>query len=315
MASMSELIETGLFGAIEAGGTKVNLAVGTSPNDYFASARIETTTPERTVAGILEYFEQYRPRLRGFGVASFGPVRLNRAAADWGQLLATPKPGWSGASFVAPLIDSFGLPVALDTDVNAAALAELRFGALQGVTSGIYLTVGTGIGAGLISSGLAIHGMMHPEVGHIRVLRKLPGEDEFPGTCPYHGDCLEGLASGPAIERRWGASLSRLPPRHAAHDLIADYLGQACAMLALTLSTSRIVIGGGVSHSPHLHAAVAARMRHWLGGYLNDPQILQDDFIVPPGLGDRAGLVGAMLLGKQAIKTPNVHYFLAVTPR
>ncbi len=290
-----------LLGGIEAGGTKINVAVGATATDILASARLNTTTPEATITSILAFFEPYRSRLRGFGVASFGPIRINRAAPDWGRLLATPKPGWSGASFVDPLASAFGLPVGLDTDVNAAALAEHLLGALRGLPSGAFLTVGTGIGGGFVAGGALIHGMLHPEVGHVRVLRLLPDDDNFPGCCPFHGDCLEGLAAGPAIQRRWGASLSELPHHHVAHHLIADYLGQACATLALTLSVGRIVVGGGVSQAPGFHAAIAARMRHWLGGYLTDAGVLEDTFVSPPGLGDRAGLIGALQLAQQVM--------------
>ncbi len=298
-------MEFGLIGAVEAGGTKINLAVGTSATEILSTARVETTAPEATINAILEFFEPYRAELRGFGVASFGPVRLDRGAADWGRLLSTPKVGWSGASFVDPLIGNFGLPVELETDVNAAAMAECQFGSLLGVKSGTYLTVGTGIGGGLIIDGVPVHGMMHPEMGHIRVLRCVSADDDFAGYCPYHGDCLEGLASGPAIKLRWGRSLSELAPDHLAHTLIADYLGQACAGLVLTLSVERIVIGGGVSLSPGLHAAVVQRMRHWLGGYLTDPRIFEDSFVSQPSLGDKAGLIGAMLLAERAIVSPS----------
>jgi fructokinase len=297
-------MEPRLFGAVEAGGTKINMAVGRSPTDLTELARVETTAPGETIAAILKFFERHRRHLAAFGVASFGPVRLDRSASDWGRLITTPKPGWPGASFVHPLMSSFELPVELDTDVNAAALAEYHLGSLRGIKSGVYLTVGTGIGGGLITDGAPIHGAMHPEVGHIRVLRTTSGDDAFSGCCPFHGDCLEGLASGPAIERRWGRSLSELPRGHLAHELIADYLGQACAMLALTLSAGRIVIGGGVSHAPGFHSAIAVRMRHWLGGYLTDPTVMGDNFIVPPGLKDRAGLVGAMLLAERAARGP-----------
>jgi fructokinase len=297
---MKTTTKAGFYGAVEAGGTKVNLAVGSGPTHILASARVDTTTPEITIAAMLDFFEPHRATLQSFGVASFGPVRIDRAAPDWGRLLTTPKQGWSGASFVHPLAERFGLPIGLDTDVNAAALAEHRLGALRGIRAGAYITVGTGIGAGLIEDGRTIHGMMHPEVGHIRVLCVLEGDDSFPGCCPYHGDCLEGLAAGRAIQQRWGASLSELPQDHIAHKLIADYLGQACATLALTFSTGRIVVGGGVSHTPGLHAAIAARMRHWLGDYLTDDHVNAESFIVAPSLGDRAGLVGAMLLAEAA---------------
>lgn len=289
-----------LFGAVEAGGTKVNLAVGYSATDIVATGRVMTESPAITIAAMLEFFEAFREDLVAFGVASFGPVRLDRRRADWGKLLGTPKQGWSGASFVEPLISGFGLPTELETDVGAAAIAEHRLGSLQGVDSGVYLTVGTGVGGGLLSNGQPIRGAMHPEVGHIRVLRLLASDDAFPGCCPFHGDCLEGLAAGPAILQRWGDSLSELPQDHVAHDLVTDYLGQACATLALTFSAERIVIGGGVSHSPGLHAAVAVRARHWLAGYLGSDHVGRANFIVPPALEDRAGLVGATLLALRA---------------
>jgi fructokinase len=301
MITRERTLQAGFHGAVEAGGTKVNVAVGSGPTDIVQTARVDTTTPEVTIAEILEFFEPHRAKLQSFGVASFGPVRIDRAAADWGRLLATPKRGWSGASFVHPLTDRFGLPVGLDTDVNAAALAEHRFGALQGISSGAYITVGTGVGGGVIADGSTIHGVMHPEVGHIRVLRLLEGDDRFAGHCPYHGDCLEGLASGPAIQQRWGSPLSELPHDHIARKLIADYLGQTCATLALMYSVGRVVIGGGVSHTPGLHAAIAVRMRHWLGGYLTDESVNADTFVVAPSLGDRAGIVGAMLLAEEAV--------------
>ena len=238
--------------------------------------------------------------LQSFGVASFGPVRLDRKAPDWGKLLATPKPGWSGASFVTPLVDRFALPVGLDTDVNAAALAEFRLGALRGFPSGAYITVGTGIGAGIVADGVTVHGVLHPEVGHIRVLRRLEGDDDFAGCCPYHGDCLEGLAAGPAIQQRWGESLSRLPLDHIAHNLVADYIGQVCATLVLAFSVGRIVIGGGVSEAPNLRRHIEARTQRWLGGYLNIESVAAGSFIAAPGLGDRSGLAGALLLAQIA---------------
>lgn len=290
-----------LLGAIEAGGTKLNLAVGYSPTEIIASARIPTEQPETTISKMLEFFEIYRDLLQGFGVASFGPVRLNRKASDWGNLLTTPKRGWVGKSFATPLVSAFGLPVELDTDVGAAALAEYQLGALRGVETGVYITVGTGIGAGLLAHGQPIHGVMHPEFGHVRVVRSSGADDGFEGCCPFHGDCLEGLASGPAIVKRWGRSLSELPSSHVAHSLIPDYLGQACATLALTLSTGRIVIGGGVSNAPGLHDAVHTRARHWLAGYLPDEPELFEGFIVRPVLGDQAGLIGAMLLAGKSV--------------
>lgn len=292
-----------MFAAIEAGGTKVNVAVGTGPTDILASARLPTTNPIATIASIFAFFDRHRSSIQSFGVASFGPVRIDTAAEDWGYILTTPKDGWSGASFVHPLIERYRLPVALDTDVNAAAMAEHRLGALRGLRSGAYITVGTGVGAGFISGGTPIRGVLHPEFGHIRVLRTLSADDRFPGSCPYHGDCLEGLAAGPAIEQRWGCSLSELPLDHPGRGLVADYLGQACATLALTLSSGRIVIGGGVAQMAGLHAAIAASMRVRLAGYLSDDAVLADDFVVAPGLGDWAGLVGAFILAQESVQS------------
>lgn len=289
-----------MLGAVEAGGTKVRVAVGNGPGDIIADASIPTSEPKQTIGAILDFFDAYHGRLRGFGVASFGPVRLDQSAPDWGKLLNTPKAGWSGESFVHPLIARYTLPVALETDVNAAALAEQNFGALRGTRSGVYITVGTGIGAGILIAGRPVHGLLHPEFGHVPVARKLLADDAFAGTCPFHGDCLEGLASGPAIRQRWGGSLSELPCDHPAHALISDYLGQACATLALTLSTAKIVIGGGVSKASGLHAAVGTRMRAWLAGYLADEEVLAGDYVRAPALHDQAGLVGAFLLAENA---------------
>lgn len=286
-----------LYGAVEAGGTKINLAVGRAPTDIVATARVETRGPAETNAAVRNFFETYRDHLLAIGVASFGPVRLDRAAKDWGRLLTTPKVGWAGESFVQPLIDAFSVPVGLETDVGAAALAEYRLGALRGLSCGVYLTVGTGIGGGIVVDGVPVRGNLHPEIGHIRVVRGA-GDADFGGCCPYHGDCLEGLASGPAIERRWGASLSQLADDHPAHGMVADYLGQACATLAMTLSPGRIVIGGGVSKAPGFHKSIAARMRDSLGGYLDGDAVGDADFVSAPVLADRAGLIGALLIAE-----------------
>ncbi|MBW8911675.1 MAG: ROK family protein [Sphingomonas sp.] len=288
-----------LYGAVEAGGTKINLAVGRTPTDFVATARIETRGPAETNTAIREFFEAYRRDLVSIGVASFGPVRVDRTASDWGKLLATPKAGWSGERFTQPLIDAFELPVGLEKDVTAAALAEQRFGALRGFSSGAYITVGTGVGAGILVAGAPVRGSLHPELGHIRVVRGAQDAD-FWGCCPYHGDCLEGLASGPAIARRWGASLSDLPHDHPAHGLIAGYLAQACMTLALVVSTGRIVIGGGVSNAPGLHSAIAAQMRHQLGDYLSGPVLSDPEYISKPALSDRAGLIGALQIAERA---------------
>ena len=282
-----------LIGAVEAGGTKIMLAVGTGPDDIRATTRIPTTNPDEVARGMLAFFEG-QPPVAAFGIGSFGPVRLDRAAPDWGHLLATPKPGWSGASFAAPLVEHFGMPVAIDTDVNAAALAEQRHGAARGARVAAYVTVGTGIGVGVVIDGKPLHGALHPEFGHIRIVRD--PNDPFRGVCPYHGDCLEGLAAGPAIFARWGASLDQLGDVELAQ--IADDLGQGCAALALAYSPQRIVLGGGVMGAPGLREAIDGRMRHWLGGYLRE---LSPDMIAAPALGDRAGISGAIELARDLL--------------
>ena len=292
-----------LLGAIEAGGTKFNCAVGRGPHEVLVQTRIPTTTPAQTLAAVLDFFEAAE-RLHGpvaaFGIGSFGPIELDRGSPDWGRMLTTPKPGWSGADLVAQLRTRFGRPVALDVDVGAAALAEVRLGSGQGTRSLAYVTVGTGIGAGFIIDGQPLHGLMHPEAGHMPV-RRAPGDGDFPGVCPYHGDCLEGLASGPAIQARWQRPLNELEAAH--QEVIACYLGQLCANLALTLSCERIAIGGGVMQTDGLLGRIRAQARALLNGYLPRPQHRGDlnEFIVAPGLGDHAGLAGALLLAFDAL--------------
>lgn len=284
-----------LRGAIEAGGTKIQMAVGTGPRHVGDRRVIDTTTPEAAVEAIEAFFKPYSRDLRSIGVASFGPIRIDPEAADWGTLLRTPKRGWAGANLVRQLTARYKVPIEVDTDVNAAAMAEHRIGALQGVRSGVYILAGEGVGAGLIEGGRPIHGNSHPEFGHIRV-RRPKHDDSFPGCCPFHGDCLEGLAFASAIRTRWGASLDVLPDTHAAHSLVAHYLGEACATLALTVSTGRIVIGGDISNSRGLHDRVAHQMRQTLGNYLLDEAVLRPDYVVPPALKEDAGIVGALLL-------------------
>ena len=287
-----------LVGAVELGGTKVNVAIGAHPDALLASATIPTTTPSETIAAVIAFLRPFAGRMTAIGVGSFGPVGLDTAASDWGCLTTTPKPHWACAPVAAPLIDAFGVPLAFDTDVNAAALGEYRWGALAGCGNALYLTVGTGIGGGLLIGGRPLHGLVHPEMGHIRLRR----DDDFAGVCPYHGDCLEGLVSGPAILARLGTTLSEVPEDDPMRAQILDDLGQALASLVLTLSPHRIVIGGGVAKAPGFHAQAAARMRHWLGGYIAAPAVLEEAFVVPPALGDRAGIAGAIALAHDSLE-------------
>jgi fructokinase len=294
-----------LYGAIEAGGTKMVCAAGFGPDEIPDDCRgvIPTAAPGPTLAAVVEFFERITARhgaLAAIGIASFGPVDVDRRSATWGRILATPKPAWSDISMVAPL-ERFGCPIAIDTDVNAAALAEARLGAGAGLGSLAYVTVGTGIGGGLVVADRTLKGLLHPEMGHIRVQRD-PRDAGFPGVCPFHGDCLEGLASGPAVVARWQTPAENLPEAHPGREILGDYLGQLAATIALMLSCERIVFGGGVTSGGRLLPYIRKSASHWLGGYL--PVETRgggfDRYITAPGLGDSAGATGAFLLAMQA---------------
>jgi len=232
-----------LYGSIEGGGTKFVCAVGSTPDDLRAEVRFPTTTPEATLEQAVGFFRGRGP-LDAIGIAMFGPLVLDRESPEYGHVGPTPKPGWSGADIVGPLTDAFGIPVGFDTDVNGAALGEGRWGAGAGLDNFVYVTVGTGIGGGVVSNGKAVHGLVHSEIGHLRIPRH--PDDTFAGRCPFHGDCLEGLASGPAIADRWGTSAEELgaeTPR--AVEMEAFSLGYAMANLVLAVSPQRIILGGG----------------------------------------------------------------------
>lgn len=297
--------EPGLLGGVEAGGTKFVCLVGRGPGPALAEARIATTTPAETLGLVVEFFrsaERAHGACAAFGIASFGPLDLDPASPTWGRLTRTPKPGWAGANLVAPLRDAFAVPVAIDTDVNGAGLAEALWGAGRGAGSLVYFTVGTGIGGGAIVGGTPLRGVSHPEMGHIRVARH-PGDAAFAGVCPFHGDCLEGLASGPAILARWGAPAERLAADHPAWDVLGYYLAQACVATTMLLSPHVIVMGGGVIMSPPLLPAVRGWTRRLLAGYPQSPRLEDgiETYIVPPALGDRAGALGAIALAARTL--------------
>lgn len=298
------MVATGaLLGGIEGGGTKFVCAVGTGPDDVRAEVRVPTTAPAETLAAVLAFFTEQAGRapLVGLGVASFGPLDLDPRSPTFGSITTTPKPGWSGVDLVGPLRGALGVPVALDTDVNAAVLAEQRWGAGRGLRSVVYVTVGTGIGGGIAVDGRPLHGAGHPEVGHVRIPHD-PGRDPFPGCCPAHGDCWEGLATAPAIAARWGRAPETLPDDHPAWALEAHYLALGLTTLVLTLAPERLVLGGGVMARSHLYPLVRRGVRALLADYLTW-SALGDDlerYIVPPALGDRAGVLGALLLAEAA---------------
>lgn len=284
-----------LLGGIEAGGTKFALAVGYSPTEVVARNEIPTASPAQTLEAAAQWLAA-QGALRAIGIASFGPVELDPDAPQWGQITNTPKPGWSHCDMAGFFAARFGVPIGFDTDVNGAALAEQRFGAGQDAGSLAYITVGTGIGGGLVIAGKPVHGAAHPEMGHI-FPRRHPDDAGFAGICPHHGDCLEGLASGPAITARWGASLSQLPGDHAAHAIIADYLAQLAHALAAITVAEVTVFGGGVMKTGGLIERVRERAAELGAGYL--PGRARQE-IVAPGLGDAAGLTGALLLAQSA---------------
>jgi len=264
---------------------------------------IPTTAPGPTLAAVAEFFERVRSKhgeLAGIGIAAFGPVDLDTGSPTWGRILATPKPGWSDFSMVAPL-QRFGCPIAIDTDVNAAALAEARLGAGAGLGSLAYVTVGTGIGGGVVVADRTIKGLLHPEMGHIRVERD-PRDTGFAGVCPFHGDCLEGLASGPAVMARWHARAENLPHSHPGREILGGYLGQLAATIALMLSCERIVFGGGVVSGGALLPFIRRSASRRLAGYLPVDSRAGgfDRYITAPGLGDSAGTTGALLLAMRA---------------
>jgi fructokinase len=292
-----------LVGGVEVGGTKVVCAVGTGPDDVRAEARVPTTAPAETLARVAAFFagQAARTPLAALGIAAFGPLDLDPRSPTFGRLTTTPKPGWRGADLVGPLGRALRVPVALDTDVNAAALAEHRWGAGRGLATLVYVTVGTGIGGGVVVHGRPLHGLVHPELGHVRVPHDR-GRDPFPGICPVHGDCWEGLAAAPAIAARWGQAPEALPDDHPGWVLQGHYLALGLASAVLTLSPERLVLGGGVMARARLYPLVRAGVGELLGGYLASPALGDglERYIVPPALGERAGVLGALLLARSA---------------
>lgn len=293
-----------VYGGLEAGGTKFVCAVGSGPDDVRSQVRIPTTTPAETIPEVLEFFrgEFSKEPLAAIGVASFGPLDPHPDSPTYGYLTATTKPGnWNQVDLLGPLRNAFGIPLGFDTDVSGAALGEGRWGAARGLDDYVYLTVGTGIGGGAVVRGETVHGLLHLEMGHMILPRR--ADDEFAGTCPFHGNCMEGLASGPAIEQRWGVRAEELAADHPAWELEAHYLGIGLANIICTYSPQRIIVGGGVMHQEHLYPMVRENVRRVLNGYIQHPAITDDNdtYIVPPGLGDRAGVLGAIALAERAV--------------
>ncbi|MDO7908037.1 ROK family protein [Paenibacillus sp. JX-17] len=286
------------IGAIEAGGTKFVCGIGNEHGEIEDRISFPTDRPEKNMSEVISYFEG--KGVEAIGIGTFGPIDLNPESEMYGCVTSTPKPGWSGFPFLPTLQKAFNVPFGWDTDVNAAAYGEAVWGAAQGLDSCVYYTIGTGVGVGVYTEGKLVHGLVHPEGGHI-MTRRHP-HDHFEGNCPFHNDCLEGMAAGPAIEKRWGVKGHELPADHEAWEMEAFYLGQAIAGTILMLSPKKVILGGGVMHQEQLLPLIRAEVQRALNGYVVADELKGriDEYIVTPGLGDNAGLSGALALGKAA---------------
>ena len=286
------------YGGIEAGGSKWECAIGTNPDDVRAAETIKTTTPKETLDRAIAFFER-EGSVDAIGIGSFGPIDQKLSSPTWGHITTTPKPGWAHTDVGQEIRRRLSVPVAFDTDVNAAALGEHRWGAGQGLDTFCYITVGTGIGGGGLAGGNLLHGLLHPEFGHMRIPHDFE-RDPFEGVCPYHGDCWEGLASGRAIEARWGKPAEELDDEPAVWELEAHYLALGLVSVMCVLSPERIVVGGGVARRDALLPLVQREVLSLMNGYL-DSTVVRDrisDYITPPALGGRAGVLGAIALAE-----------------
>lgn len=288
----------GLYGALEAGGTKMVCAAGDELGNIINRTSIPTSTPEQTIPLIIEYFKQFP--IEALGIGAFGPVDLNTDSATYGYILDTPKLSWRQFNLVSALKNELHVPVGLDTDVNAACLGEVVYGSAKGLSNVLYLTIGTGIGAGVLSNGRLLHGMLHPEAGHIML--SIDPMDSFDGICPYHKHCFEGLACGPAIKARWGNAADELKEDEWVWELESRYIASALANYILILSPERIILGGGVMKQEQLFKLVRDKVLKILNGYLHTKQLGQiDEFIVPASLDGNQGILGAIALAKKAV--------------
>lgn len=288
------------IGGIEAGGTKMVCAVGDEKGELFERVTIPTRLPEETFEEMIRYFSD--KQIEALGIGCFGPVDLNRSSATYGFITSTPKPGWKNTDVVGRFQKALSVPVGFDTDVNGAILGEVMLGAAKGCENAIYITVGTGIGVGVYVNGGLLHGLVHPEGGHI-LLAKHP-KDTYSGKCPYHGCCFEGLASGPAIEERWGKKAELLADEMNVWELESYYIAQAITNYILTYSPQKIILWGGVMHQNQLFEQIRAKVPELLSGYIQHPAVTEKivDYIVPPALGDNPGILGAIQLGVLARK-------------
>ncbi|NLF51267.1 MAG: ROK family protein [Leptolinea sp.] len=294
------------FGGIEAGGTKFVCNVASSPDDVLADKRFPTTDPVETIAKAIAFFQPYieKKQVEAIGIAAFGPVDLDARSKTFGYITTTPKPGWAQVDLLGTIQRALRVPCAFDTDVNGAAQGEYYWNLEnRELDPLLYITVGTGIGVGGIVNGKTLHGLIHPEAGHMFIPHNRE-TDPFPGACPYHEDCLEGLASGPSMAKRWGQPAETLPDDHPGWNLEAMYIGYLISNLVLTLSPKRIILGGGVPQHPGLVEKVRSDVKEQLNGYIQSQKIMAtiDEFIVPPSLGSQAGVMGAIAMAKQLVE-------------
>jgi fructokinase len=292
-----------LLGAIEAGGTKFVCAIGTGPDEMLEETRFPTTTPAETLERTISFFNEQKAvhgPIFALGVGCFGPVDIHPDSPTYGRISKSPKTQWIGADVYRPLEAAFGIPIAFDTDVNAAAFGEWRYGAAKGLDTFVYLTFGTGIGGGGMVGGRLMHGLVHPEMGHMKIPHD-KAADPYEGRCPFHKDCFEGLAAGPAIEERWGERGETLPPDHPAWILETDYIALGLMNLICVLSPQRIILGGGMMQQSHLFPMIREKVKTRLADYVQAPDILEDidAYIVPPQFGNRAGILGGIALAEK----------------
>lgn len=295
-----------LYGGIEAGGTKFVCMIGNGPDDIKAEIQFPTTTPEQTLKNTIDFFKNKQKQLgplTAIGIGSFGPVDLNPRSATYGYITTPPKPHWANTDFLGSIKKAFNFPIYFDTDVNCATLGEYYWGSAQGINNFVYMTIGTGIGGGAIVNGSILHGLLHTEMGHMRITHDWQ-EDPYRGGCPYHGDCFEGLTSGPAISERWHVKASDLPKDHPAWNLTSKYIALALYNIICILSPQKIVLGGGVMNQKQLFPMI----REWII-ILNNHYIQltgfsfdDHDYIIAPGLGSRSGVLGAIALAKKSFR-------------
>ncbi len=288
-----------LFGGIEAGGTKMVCAVVDEKGKIFDRISFPTTLPEENIAYMVKYFKGFD--IKGLGIGSFGPLDLNPLSVKYGSITRTPKAGWDFVNFVKPFEEALRIPVGIDTDVNAAIYGEVCFGAAQGLDCAIYITVGTGIGVGVYANGGLLHGLGHPEAGHILLIRH--PKDTYEGCCRFHKACFEGLASGPALQARWGKPAAELYHRAEVWDLEAYYIAQAITNYILSYAPQKIILWGGVMHNPNLLELVNLQVKQNINGYLDLPE----NYIVRPQLGENPGIIGAAQLGYLAWQKKDVN--------